>query len=856
MNRYKVTSRFSEMNVETEAAKNSPCYGYACMLYRSLFLIGLTIMTACSGGSGEPVEINDNFTRPDGSSGIVYNGPAAATEDVQNYKSNLWDNLASEDRCGNCHIAGGTSPEFVRRDDINLAYAASNSLIDLEIPANSRIVQKVAGGHNCWSSEASVCAEIMTNYIEAWASASGASSNVIVLTAPEQRDVADSRSFPATAADSNFATTVYPLLAHPDYCASCHAEDAALKQQPFLGSSDIEVAYDAARSKMNLDNPASSRLVTRLGAEFHNCWGDCQSNANEMAEQIAAFAAGIPVTQVDPALLVSRALGLPDGIVASSGGRVENNVIALYEFKSDSTTMAFDTSGVEPALNLNLSGDVSRVGGWGIRIGDGKAQGSTSSSKKLYDLIRATGEYAIEAWVVPDNVTQEGPARIVSFSGGANIRNFTLGQTLYNYNFLNRSSGSDGNGLPMLSTPDAAEVLQATLQHVVANFNPLSGMSLYVNGNLQATNETMTGANLNDWDDTFALVLGNEVDNEYLWQGVIRLLAIHNRSLSAEDIATNYEAGVGEKFYLLFNIGHQIGVGEAYVVFQVEQFDNYSYLFSAPFFKILGNNSLGRRVTLKGMRIGINGREIPVGQSYANLNITIDPASYNRETGLQLSSLGAVVPIDKGPETDQFFLTFDVLGDASYDRVLPTAPPAPVPVDKPNQSRLAVRHFAEINASIAKLTGMSLDAVVDPSRTPQSTVADVYETVKQQLPAEESVDGFLAAHQAGIMQLSVAYCTALVNDSHSRAAMFSGFDFSGPVTTGNVGLILDPLLKNLTAGTVTVDGADVALQTQADVADIRTHITTLLSDMSGADTSTTAIAICAATAGSAVMLLQ
>ena len=79
--------------------------------------------------------------------------------------------------------------------------------------------------------------------------------------------------------------------------------------------------------------------------------------------------------------------------------------------------MAYDTSGVEPALNLNLSGDVTWVGGWGINVRTGKAQGSTTASKKLHDLIRATGEYSIEAWVAPGNVAQED-ARIVSYSGG------------------------------------------------------------------------------------------------------------------------------------------------------------------------------------------------------------------------------------------------------------------------------------------------------------------------------------------------------------------------------------------------------------------------------------------------------
>ena len=44
------------------------------------------------------------------------------------------------------------------------------------------------------------------------------------------------------------------------------------------------------------------------------------------------------------------------------------------------------------------------------------------------------------------------------------VRNFNLGQTMYNYDFFNRNDGVDAmqaaNGNPQLSTPDAAEVFQ------------------------------------------------------------------------------------------------------------------------------------------------------------------------------------------------------------------------------------------------------------------------------------------------------------------------------------------------------------------------------------------------------------
>src|SRR5690606_20234778 len=203
--------------------------------------------------------------------------------------------------------------------------------------------------------------------------------------------------------------------------------------------------------------------------------------ADEMENAIRAFANQVPVTSVDPALLTSKALTLYEGTIAAGGNRYEAHQIALYEFKTGQGGTAFDTSGVDPAMDLTLSGAVEWVGGWGLAFSGGKAQASTTTSRKLYDQIVATGEYSIEAWVAPGNVVQED-VRIVSYSGGTMARNFTLGQTMYNYDFFNRSSNSDENGNPQLSTPDAAEVLQATLQHVLATYHPAEGRKIYVNG--------------------------------------------------------------------------------------------------------------------------------------------------------------------------------------------------------------------------------------------------------------------------------------------------------------------------------------------------------------------------------------
>ena len=90
---------------------------------------------------------------------------------------------------------------------------------------------------------------------------------------------------------------------------------------------------------------------------------------------------------------------------------------------------------------------------YGLNFQGGRAQAFTFDSEKLHDFIQSTGEYALEAWVVPANVSQED-ANIISYSGSDTARNFTLGQDLYNYDFYNRivSTPPRPNGTPFLSS--------------------------------------------------------------------------------------------------------------------------------------------------------------------------------------------------------------------------------------------------------------------------------------------------------------------------------------------------------------------------------------------------------------------
>ena len=816
-------------------------------------LLATLTLSGCGGGAANTQ--NPVTTTVTASN---YNGPAPATADVQAFKLNVWDSLSGSNRCGACHTEGNQAPEFVRHDDINAAYTAANSIVDLTSPADSRMVTKVAGGHNCWLASDQACADVIQASIEGWAGGVSGGARAIQLAVPTIRDPGSTKQFPASSAGFG---AIHTHLTTTAGCNTCHRSDAATPQAPFFAAASIDEAYDAAKSRIDLNNPANSRLVVRLRDEFHNCWsGDCQSDANDMQTLIEAFAGTITPAQIPASLVVSKALSIGDGVVASGGSRHEANQIALYEFKTGTGSIAFDTSGIEPAMHLNLSGDIDWVGGYGIQINSGKAQASTASSKKLHDLITATSEYSIEAWVAPGNVTQED-ACMVSYSAGTAARNFTLGQTMYNYDFFNRSSNSDANGDPALSTDDNDEDLQATLQHVVLTYDPVNGRRIYVNGvdtNLDGNPnpDTTVPGNLNDWDNSFAFVLGNEVSGDRQWKGAIRLVAIHNRALTPEQIQQNFAVGVGQKFYLLFAVTHLVDAGfdpqtdthHAFIMFEVSQFDSYSYLFNQPTFISLDDTWTPASIPLEKMRIGINGKEATVGQSYRNLVTTLGGANYTPEGGQLLSSVGTIIALENGPASDEFFLTFENIGGNQNVVVEGTLNPKTIGASTETFSDIGLRTFDEINATMAEMTG------VDPQ-----VVKTTFDTLRQQLPAVETIGTFLSAHQMGVAQLAIGYCDALVEDASLRDSFFGPVDYSN--FSNSLGSVIDALFNQVVGVDSLGGSALTSAQTHAELSteltDLHSTLCTATSPCNNTQRSSAVLkAMCASVIGSANMLIQ
>jgi mono/diheme cytochrome c family protein len=808
------------------------------------------LLAACSSG-GAPTEVN-----PVTSATPVadYTGPAPANADVQAFRIEFWENIKANNRCGSCHGAGGQSPTFARNDDVNLAYQAANSIVNLTQPSESRVVAKVVGGHNCWETNTAQCGDLLTRWITRWAGATASGGGkTINLQAPPDKTVGASRTFPSDSA--LYASTVWPLVrgtagAPAPNCARCHAPNAAVPQKPFFASNDADEAYADARATINLDTPNASRLYVRLASESHNCWSDCASNAAAMLTALNSFANSIPLTQIDPNLLVSKALTLYDGTVAAGGNRYEANVIALYEFKTGMGNTIFDTSGVEPALNLTMSGDIAWVGGWGVNVkATGKAQGAATTSKKLSDLIKSTGEFSIELWGVNGNVMQED-AYIVSYSAGAMARNVTLAQREYQYEAFTRSDKTGANGNPTLITDADDEDAQSSLQHVVLTYSPVTGRRIYVNGVDTGDADAQGGGSLRDWDDTFALVLGNETSNNRQWTGILRLVAVHNRALTQAQIRQNFEAGVGERYFLLFNVSDLVQVPQSYMMFEASILDSFGYVFQKPTYINLNANAPAPNFQLEGMRIGVNGAEMKSGQAYIPLKATIGGGNYFPGAGQKLTDHGTVVPLEKGPDADLFFLTFDRIATRTFARTEPNPePPTPLADSEiPTQSDIGLRTFDEINETLSNITGV-------PKTNP--AVAQTYTLVKQALPTVEVLGTFGPSQQTGLAQLAIQYCNQMVQDDTLRTQFFGAMNLNTPANTffggaGRTQVINALMSKGVGSGLSTQPNAQIETELNA-------LIDKLTAGAAGSAAGRTAVvttATCAAVLGSATTLIQ
>jgi hypothetical protein len=614
-----------------------------------------------------------------------------------------------------------------------------------------------------------------------------------------------------------FEATLWPLL-RGQTCATCHT--VAAGRAPFvIADANSTTAFRAIidNAKVNFDQPSASRLVARVAADQHHCWNECAADGVEMLLAIENWIADIEArggssdggTAVNQGTLLSNEVASTEGVENEGGLRYTNNLIAFWKFDEKTGTVARDTSGVAPAMDINLGQDVAFMESYGLEFSAGTASTSTSPSRKLRDHIAdadiGTGQYSVEMWLSPANTNQQ--ADMFRYSNDIRLR-----QRLYQYDVRNRSlapAARDDGGIARMLTYDVDRDLQAGLQHTVMTFDRYNGMRVYVNGVYTDDVDEAGGALLWNWADNSRITLGNGGENG--WFGQFRMLAIYRQALSQEQIEQNFLAGVGLRLTLNFDISAWAGPGSR-VEMSVSQMDDKSYLLCQP---TVVTNNVGIKV--RGMRVLVNGQVSPVGQAFARVNTRVNSARQ------QISPHCAIVENPPGP--DSFQLAFEGLG-GWVDPVDEPIWPA-ITYDYTNAEVMptnGVRDFARVNETLGVMTG------VDPG---DPTIQGLYNQLQQQLPSGPDIRTFVSSNQVGVVKLALEYCTALVDTPADRDALFGAsnpFDWNAAPAVAflddgvndNRLLITDPLVS-------TLNGA--GLSVQPDYVDLETELLELIDSL-------------------------
>ena len=234
--------------------------------------------------------------------------------------------------------------------------------------------------------------------------------------------------------------------------------------------------------------------------------------------------------------------------------RVEEGLLVLYRFDEGQGTTVHDTAPVEPPIDLELSGAGFEWLPGALRFtGETTSMAaSTTSVTKVNQACQAAEEVTLEAWVTPQDLSLQGPPRIVTYSLSASERNFSLlaGVDLDGADdpaYRARLRVADDtvealNGAPTLVSPTTAGA-DNTLAHVVFVHETKGAERIYVDGAVVVAGERP--GSLGTWNTTgeMQLALGNELTGERAFDGLLHLVAVYCRALSPAEIQQNLDAG-------------------------------------------------------------------------------------------------------------------------------------------------------------------------------------------------------------------------------------------------------------------------------------------------------------------------
>ncbi len=167
---------------------------------------------------------------------------------------------------------------------------------------------------------------------------------------------------------------------------------------------------------------------------------------------------------------------------------------------------------------------------WALVLARGayKVEGA---GQRLLEACKASGQLTIETVLVPDNITQTGPARIVTLSANPGERNFTLGQDADHLALRLRTPATGPNG----ANPQVpfGKLVAGRPAHVVITYMP-GRLAAFLNGAKVLDTDAVQG-DFSNWTP-YELLLGDEATGDRDWAGTLSHVALYARALP-DDVA-------------------------------------------------------------------------------------------------------------------------------------------------------------------------------------------------------------------------------------------------------------------------------------------------------------------------------
>ncbi|MBS1122199.1 MAG: Planctomycete cytochrome [Deltaproteobacteria bacterium] len=215
--------------------------------------------------------------------------------------------------------------------------------------------------------------------------------------------------------------------------------------------------------------------------------------------------------------------------------RATTGLLALWTFSEGAGTVARDTSGTVPALDLTVRrGSVTWDATAGtMTLGPITELGSTLPDSGVATVVNGTSGVTFEVWTQP-TFASPTPVMIAGVSQDVISRNVSIFQIGSTWVGRIRTSSDPDGGPPLVATTPAT----TAMTHLVLVADSTQ-RTFYVNGVAEAVS---TAAAPVGWAN-FPMQLGSERNNAVTWQGTFALTAIYRRGLSAQEVRDNFLAG-------------------------------------------------------------------------------------------------------------------------------------------------------------------------------------------------------------------------------------------------------------------------------------------------------------------------